>query len=78
MSWTGWRKLAEKGYWYDDGFDYDGPTCYELALRGPRGGQHKTVYCGHSQNEDKRMLDYGSNGSHLKKIIDQHGPIHGL
>jgi len=72
MSWTGWRKLAEKDVWFDDHFDYDGPTCYELAIRGPRGGQHTTVYCGHSQNEDKRMLDYGSNGSHLSEIIAQH------
>ncbi len=72
MSWTGWRKLAEKGSWSDDCFDYDGPACYELALRGPRGGQHTTVYCGHSQNEDKRMLDYGSNGSHLREIIARH------
>ena len=31
MAWTGWRKLAENGVWYYDGFDYDGPTCYELA-----------------------------------------------
>jgi hypothetical protein len=31
-----------------------------------------TVYCGHSNNEDQRMLDYGSNGSHLKEIISRH------
>jgi hypothetical protein len=72
MAWTGWRKLAEKGIWYDNQFDYDGPTCYELAIRGPRGGQHTTVYCGHSSNEDRRMLDYGSNGSHLEDIIQRH------
>jgi len=64
--------VAAKGFWHDDDFDYDGPTCYELAIRGPRGGQHTTVYCGHSKNEDGRMLDYGSNGSHLQDIIARH------
>ena len=43
-----------------------------MAIRGPRGGQHTTVYCGHSINEDPRMLDYGSNGSPLEDIIRRH------
>lgn len=72
MSWTGWRKLAEDGVWFDDKFDYDGPTCYELALRGPRGGQHTVVYCGHTINEKRRMQTYGRDGSHLAKIIRSH------
>lgn len=72
MGWSGWRKLADKHEWYDEKFDYDGPTCYELAIRGPRGGGHITVYCGHTVNEDRRMRTYGRDGSHLAEIIHRH------
>jgi hypothetical protein len=29
-----------------------------IGDRGLRGGQYTTVYCGHSKNEDGRMLDW--------------------
>lgn len=72
MAWTSWRKLAIKGEWFDDKFDYDGPACYQLALRGPRGGRHTIVYCGHTVNEERRMQTYGRAGSHLAQPIQQH------
>lgn len=72
MPWSGWRKLAVKGAWFDEQCDYDGPTCYELAIRAPRGGKHRTVHCGQSANENRRMQRYGRDGSHLATIIQSH------
>ena len=72
MSWTNWRKLAEKGVWYDDDFDYDGPACYELGTGGPRGGQIEIHYVGDTRSERQRMVAYARHGSHLSTIIDSH------
>jgi hypothetical protein len=70
--WTELRKLSDKDFWYDDGFDYDGPACYELAIAGPRGGQPQIVYVGETGNERARLSCYARNGSHLSAIIDWH------
>ena len=70
--WTKWRKLAEKNYWYDDKFDYEGPACYELGIGGPRYGNIKPVYAGETGNEKKRLSDYARHGSHLHNIIKKH------
>lgn len=72
MGWTSWRLLARKGEWFDDDCNYDGPTCYELSVCGPRGGGREIVYCGHTKNERQRMSSYGRDGSHLSRIIQQH------
>ena len=72
MGWTKWRKIAVKGIWFDDVFDYEGPTCYELAIAGPRGGNMKTVYVGETKNEKHRIRNYARHGSHLSDIIDWH------
>lgn len=69
MGWTKWRKLAEGIHWHDDIFDWDGPACYELALAGPRGGSLKIMYVGETDNEKRRMTQYGSYGSHIKEEI---------
>lgn len=71
MRWTNWRKIADRDHWYDDELDWDGPACYELGLRGPRGGRHKTVYVGETINERSRILCYAKNGSHLSSLIDE-------
>jgi hypothetical protein len=72
MSWTRWRKLADRQGWYDDVFDYDGPCCYELATGGPRGGDIQPHYVGETSNEKKRMCQYGRDGSHLSRIINRY------
>ncbi len=71
-NWTNWRKLADKKFWYNDQFDYDGPSCYELGIGGPRFGNIKPVYVGKTANEKKRLSDYARHGSHLSPIIDKH------
>ena len=72
MAWTGWRLLAQGGDWFDEDFDYDGAACYQLSIAGPRGGDLRVVYCGHTGNEEKRMSRYGRDGSHLAQIIRRH------
>lgn len=72
MGWTKWRKIADKNYWYDEDFDYEGPACYELAIGGPRGGNIDIKYAGETKNERSRISAYASHGSHLSEIIDWH------
>jgi GIY-YIG domain-containing protein len=72
MSWTQWRLLAKPNEWFDDGFDYDGPCCYELGTGGPRGGSIQPHYVGETSNEERRMSQYGRDGSHLSEIIKWH------
>ena len=72
MSWTNWRLRAQRNDWFDENFDYDGPVCYELSITGPHGGGRKIMYCGHTENEKRRMSSYGRDGSHLADIIRQH------
>lgn len=72
MGWTNWRLLADKKEWHSATFDHDGPACYELAIAGPRGGNLKEVYVGHTVNEKKRLSRYGRDGSHLAEIIQSH------
>jgi|SRR3989344_1961100 len=72
MGWTKWRKLAEGKEWHNDLFDWDGPACYELAIAGPRGGDREIMYVGETDNEKRRMSQYGSYGSHIRKEIDSH------
>jgi len=71
MGWTKWRKLAEGKQWHDDIFDWDGPACYELGLAGPRTGKLEIMYVGETDNEKRRMAQYGSYGSHIKKEINK-------
>lgn len=71
MRWTNWRKIADQEYWYDETLDWDGPACYELGLRGPRGGRHRTVYVGETLNEKRRIIAYAKNGSHISHFIDK-------
>ncbi len=70
-NWTYWRKLADKKFWYDDKFDYEGPACYELGIGGPRYRNIQPVYVGETGNEKKRLSDYARHGSHLAHIIAQ-------
>ena len=72
MAWTAWRLLAQGGDWLDENFDYVGAACYELSIAGPRGGDRRIVYCGHTGNEQQRMTTYGRDGSHLARIIRSH------
>jgi len=72
LSWTKWRLLAGGDIWYDDELDHNGPACYEHSIGGPRGGDRKIVYCGHTINERERMSSYGREGSHLAKVIRSH------
>ena len=69
MTWTEWRALASGAQWYPEILVYDGPACYELALGGPQGGQLQTVYVGETENEMRRMAQYGQHGSHLADMI---------
>lgn len=72
MGWTAWRKIAEGTSWFDDDFDHDGPSCYELALAGPRGGDKMIVYVGETCDENGRMTAYAVDGSHLAAEIRSH------
>jgi len=70
--WTRPRLIADRATWFDDFLDYDGPVCYELGTGGPRGGAIQWHYVGETNNERRRMSDYGRRGSHLSKVIDWH------
>lgn len=72
MGWTDWRKIAEGSSWFDDDLDYDGPCCYELAVAGPRGGDLMVVYVGETCDEERRILAYAVDGSHLRDEIYDH------
>lgn len=72
MGWTKWRLLACGNEWYNQSFDYEGPSCYELGTGGPRGGRIQPHYIGETRNERARMGQYASHGSHLSKIIEWH------
>jgi hypothetical protein len=72
VAWTEWRLLAKKGKWYDDTFDYDGPSCYELGTGYQDGSGIQIHYVGETSNEETRMGCYGKHGSHLSEIIDDH------
>jgi hypothetical protein len=72
MAWTKWRLLAEPKEWFDASLDHQGPACYEIGTGGPRGGNIQIHYVGETVNEKKRMSSYGSDGSHLSKIIASH------
>jgi len=69
MSWTDWRLLATRNEWLSDFLDYNGPSCYELATGGARGGRIQTHYVGETKHEKDRMARYGYDGSHLSEII---------
>ena len=58
--------------WFSDFLDHDGPACYEIGTGGPRGGRIQWHYVGETNNERRRMGDYGHRGSHLKRFIDWH------
>jgi hypothetical protein len=72
MAWTEWRLLAKGDDWFDESFDYDGPSCYELGTGYEDGSDIQIHYVGETSNEEKRMECYGSHGSHLSEIIDDH------
>src|SRR5258708_6003692 len=72
MGWTDSRLLAKGSEWYEDGFDYEGPACYELGTGGPRAGNIQWHYVGETGNEKKRLCEYARSGSHLSSTIDWH------
>ncbi|SRR5258708_32775170 len=72
MSWTAWRKLADRKHWYSGELDHDGACCYELGTGGPRGAKIQIHYVGETGCEKERMSQYGRDGSHLSKIINSH------
>jgi hypothetical protein len=69
MSWTAWRLIATHKEWLAENLDYDGPSCYELATGGARGGRIQTRYVGETKHEKTRMKQYAYDGSHLSEII---------
>lgn len=72
MGWTTWRKIANRQHCFPESLDYDGPSCYELAIAGPRAGALRVVYAGETVNERQRMMDYAIHGSHKAEIINWH------
>lgn len=71
MGWTPWRRIADSWLWYADALNYDGPACYELGTRGPRGGI-KRRYVGDAENERARVLCHAKRRSHLSQVIARH------
>ena len=72
MAWTRWRLLANRKEWFEEKFDYEGASCYELGTGGSRGGSIQPHYVGETKNERARMRQYAKHGSHLSKTIDWH------
>lgn len=72
MAWTSWRLVAQGKSWFDESFDHDGPACYELAIAGPRGGEHTIVYVGETSSESRRIRQYASGNSHIEAEIAWH------
>ena len=68
--WIDWRKIADNEFWYKDSFDWEEAAVYELAVRGPRGGNHQTKYVGETKNEKQRIRTYARSGSHLYELIN--------
>jgi hypothetical protein len=69
MAWTEWRKIAQGREWSSDEFDHDGPACYELGIRTPKGRNVTPVYVGETANEQRRIRLYASGNSHLEGEI---------
>ena len=45
------------------------PLATELSIAGPRGGERRIVYCGHTRKEQVRTMNLRRDGSHLAQII---------
>jgi hypothetical protein len=69
--WTNWRRLAERDYWFDYEFVYDGPACYELGISRPNHRNIRPIYVGETINEKQCLTRYARHGSHLSKIIEE-------
>jgi ribosomal protein S19E (S16A) len=67
--WIDWRKIANKDFWYEDAFDWEGAAVYELGISGPRGGNFLVKYVGETNNEKQRITKYAQNGSHISNYI---------
>lgn len=65
--WTKWRRLAKADDFFDEKFDNDGASCYELGIKTKEGTKKIPVYVGHTDDENRRMRSYGSGNSHLEK-----------
>lgn len=64
---TEWRKIADRKNYYTDKLDHDGPSVYEIGIR--KRGKIKIMGVGETKNEERRMKEYGSYGSHWSKKI---------
>lgn len=72
MRWADWRLFANRRERFADGFDYEGPSCYEFGTGGIRGGSIEPHYVGETKNERKRMCQCACYGSRLLEIIAWH------
>ena len=58
MSWTPWRKLADKVEWYEE-HSLRFPVCYELAISDPHDPDaFRVVFAGAAANEWDELKRY--------------------
>ena len=62
MSWTPWKKIADRVYWYTDHLMRIS-VCYELSLIDPDSRTPRTVHAGAAANERSQILAWES-GEH--------------
>lgn len=69
--WTKWRKIANKKEYFDRELDHVGPATYEIGIRKKGQKKIRIQYIGETNNERRRMKQYGRNGSHIAHKIDK-------
>lgn len=71
MRWSNWARFVfSSAEWLDERGFYPGPAAYQLAVGGPKRGIQQIVYIGETENEYRRMYEYGSGNSHLEHLIE--------
>ncbi len=69
MSWTPWKKIADRAYWYTHHLLWI-PVCYELSLSDPSSsGEPRTVHAGAAASERAQILALESGEHPLSERI---------
>ena len=66
---SAWQKIADYDSWFSTAVGYTGPACYELGI-GYRRDYVRVKYVGETSNERRRMYEYATYGSHLRRYIE--------
>jgi hypothetical protein len=62
MSWTPWKKIADRLTWYQDHAMFL-PVCYELGVGEPGQGPVDVVYAATTPSERQMMEEFAAGGT---------------